>query len=55
VGGEFSSFKTFMIPGNVHTWLMTDVQFATQVDNVSLAEWSGQLAYADAQWRDIGR
>lgn len=55
VGGEFSTFKTFMIPGNVHTWLMTDLQFATRVDGVSLAEWSGQLAYGDAQWRDVGR
>ncbi|MFO0558329.1 MAG: pectin acetylesterase-family hydrolase [Polyangiales bacterium] len=55
IGGEFATFKTFMIPGNVHTWLMTDLQFATRIDGVSLAEWSGQLAYGDAQWRDIGR
>lgn len=55
VGSEFSQFKSFLIPGDVHTWLMTDLQFSTRIDGVSLAEWSGQLAYGDASWRDVGR
>jgi hypothetical protein len=35
--------------------LKTELQFATRIDGISLAEWSGKLAYGNAQWRDIGR
>lgn len=55
VGAEFSAFKSFIVPGDIHTWLMTDIQFATRIDGVSIAEWSGQLATGAPAWRDIGR
>lgn len=55
VGASHPAFKSFIAPGDTHTWLLTDAQLFTTVETTMLATWVGQFVSGNAAWRDIGR
>jgi hypothetical protein len=55
LGAGHAGFKSFIAPGDTHTWLLTDVQLATTVETVALSSWIAQFVAGQPTWRDVGR
>ena len=50
---EEPNFRTFLQPGNQHTFLLGDAS-GPVADGVGLREWVGQLLSGDAAWSHVG-